>query len=270
MHAIIAAAIMSAATAQPMDIVVKICVSLPAHEQSRPIAIVGATSYTYLTLKDTKLRLHVFSPKDDGPHAAAVFLSSGGWSWDHVDQFVPHARYLAKRGMVAVVVDYRVLCRDHASPFDSLDDSQDAIRWIRQHSDVLGVDPYRIAVVGEAEGAHLAVMAALMDQDGERVSPKPDALVLYSPVLDLEKPPTRALIEQRFGAMVARYLANISPMEFTDRHLPATLIFNAREDGTAETFCKKVGKACRLVRYDGTASLHSMDRFFIDLGYLSK
>src|SRR5438874_1695981 len=80
----------------------------------QPIAVDGATGHVYKSVGADQLRLHVFSVESAEIVAlrpAIVFFFGGGWAQGSVTQFVPQAKYLARRGMVAIVADYRVLDR---------------------------------------------------------------------------------------------------------------------------------------------------------------
>ena len=101
---------------------------------SAPIAVEGATGYVYKSVGADQLRLHVFSVDSADVVAlrpAIVFFFGGGWAQGSVTQFVPQAKYLARRGMVAIVPDYRVLDRHGTTPFEAIADAKSAIRWVR-------------------------------------------------------------------------------------------------------------------------------------------
>jgi acetyl esterase len=274
---------------------------------TRPMTVEGSRTYTYRTVKDTDLRLHVFLPNDFQPSdkcPAIVFFFGGGWSWGTVEQFVPQAKYLARRGMVAAVADYRVLYRDNSTPFDSVEDAREAIRWMRSHAADLGIDPSRIAASGESAGAHLALSSALIEGPGDgdnqqqQTSAKADALILFSPAIDLADAAIKALVRERFGDLVADRIDAISPFQHVCEGLPPTIILNGKADKTtpyavAEAYSKRAvasGNECRVVGYEGAdhgfsnfaefpvessqggkwylPTLLETDRFLTSIGYL--
>lgn len=248
----------------------------------------GATAYVYSQTGFDELRLYVFSPPDSPQPAppAIVFFFGGLWSESRVEQFVAQARYFRARGMVAVVAEYRV--NDHgATPFESMADAKAAIRWVRSHASDLNVDPARIAAGGADAGAHAALSAAMFDWTDEppedrAVAARPDALVLYGPVVDTAS--LDAFGTRRDEASPARHL---------DRVLPPTVIFQGRLDTTVdfrqvERFCAsaaELGGRCDLHLYDEAgpnffergvqggrwylATLLEADRFLTSLGYLA-
>ena len=66
-------------------------------------------------------------------------------------------------------------------------DARSAIRWMRENADELGIKRNKIAAYGWSAGAHLAASAAIFnhEDDSEKYSSSPNALVLYSPALTL-------------------------------------------------------------------------------------
>jgi acetyl esterase len=261
MYAIIAAALLGDTLTQDRPKVVNrrqvhLCELIPPRLSGmrRPDSIDGAKSYVYAHTPSVDLRLHVFEPKAPAQkRAAIVFFFGGGWTWGTVDQFVPEAKYFADRGMVSIVADYRLLCRDNTTPFESVVDAKAAIAWVRSHAQELRVDPDRIAASGESAGAQLALMAAI---DGNKAS-RPSALVLYSaPVTILDN---HGWMEDRFGTEIANQVRSISPLENIHKDLPPTLILNGRADTTtpfdlAHQYCTQVaalGNACTLIGVEG-------------------
>ena len=143
---------------------------------------------------DQPLRIHRFDPPGHKPQVdrrpAVVFFFGGGWVGGDIRQFEQHARYLATRGMVAFLADYRVKSRHGTGPDACVADGKAAIRWIRTNATRLGVDPDRIAAGGGSAGGQVAAAAGMcdgLDPTAERaasISSKPNALLLFNPVYD--------------------------------------------------------------------------------------
>ena len=260
----------------------------------QPTSIDGAAAHVYKTVSGTELRLHVFLPRNGTSKSmpAVIFFFGGGWTSGTVTQFVPQAKHLADRGMVAVVADYRVFGRHQTSPFEAVADAKSALRWLRTSGPQFGVDPSRIVAAGGSSGGHIALSAAMFDgfdEPGEntKVSSRPNALVLFNPAVDTSRE-TPAVLVQRFGGRGRE----LSPLHGIRRGLPPTLILHGKADETVpysdvQRFCTEsrgLGNQCELIGYEGAPhgffnpgrggtwhsdTLQEMERFLTRLGYLA-
>ena len=211
-----------------------------AQNQSlQPVTIEGATSRVYKTIDDAELILHIFQPpaRMEGELLPAiVFFFGGGWTSGTVNQFVPHCRYLAERGMIAIVADYRVRSRHGVTPYECVNDAKSAIRWVRIHADEYGIDASRIAASGGSAGGHLAASTALVrgyDETSENlsISSVPNALVLFNPALDMKSIMERRSTEDSQRDLVSRAV-EISPLHQVRKNAPPTIIFHGTNDTT--------------------------------------
>jgi acetyl esterase len=277
----------------------------PRQQPVYPPEIPGARSEIYKRVGDTELNLWIYDPPghttaDRRP--AIVFFFGGGWRQGTPRQFRPHSQYLASRGMVAAMADYRVGNRHGVRVKECVTDAKSAMRWLRANAGRLGIDPHRIAAGGGSAGGHLAVSLATLpghDDPGDdrSVSPRPDALALFNPAVILapvadggELPAERmAALEERLGAPPP----SLSPYHHVQAGLPPTIIFHGREDRTVPyrsvaMFSEKMqqqGNRCELVGYDGAShgffnygrgdgtayddTLARLDSFLVSLGWLT-
>ena len=152
------------------------------------------TAEVYKHASAADLWIYRFDPAGHDPkhdrRPAVVFFFGGGWNGGTVRQFEQHARYLAGRGMVTFLADYRVKSRQKTQPDACVADGKSAVRWIRARAQSLGIDPQRIAAGGGSAGGHVAAAAGIcngLDDPNDAhpdVSSKPDALLLFNPVYD--------------------------------------------------------------------------------------
>ena len=87
----------------------------------------AAKAYVFKKSGDVSLRLHVFNPPDHRPTAARpaiLFFFGGGWAHGDPSQFVKHAAYLASRGMVVVLPEYRTSEAHGTTPFECIADGK--------------------------------------------------------------------------------------------------------------------------------------------------
>ena len=146
----------------------------------------------YKNTPQGKLFLHTYYPdnwKKTDKRPAVVFFFGGGWNGGSYTQFSRHADYLASRGMVAFAADYRIKSKHKTEPKACVSDGKSAVRWIRGNAAKLGVDPKKIIAGGGSAGGHVAATTATIkafdeSSDDLSISPKPQALLLFNPVID--------------------------------------------------------------------------------------
>lgn len=268
-------------------IIILLLLPLAAFSQAfkYPPELPDAKSYIYKTVDDIDLKVWVFSPDD---HTAGekrpvvVFFFGGGWFSGSPEHFARHCKYLADRGIVGIVADYRVKSRNDVNVEKCVADAKSAMRWVRAHASHLGIDPDRIAAGGGSAGGHLAASTYLLpglDDPGDdlSVSELPNALLLFNPVLvlaPLDKdsiPRDFPLAKERFEAVndrlrKSRWLERVgveptavSPYHHLRSGICPTIIFHGTGDKTvpyvtAELFYREMrahGNRCELVSYDG-------------------
>jgi acetyl esterase/lipase len=126
---------------------------------------------------------------------AVVVLPGGGYqhlAMDHEGYQV--ARWLNTLGVQAFVVQYRLGMKYHHPA--ELMDAQRAIRTVRARAAEWGIDPARVGIMGFSAGGHLASTAGTHYDAGkpgaadpiDRVSSRPDFMVLGYPVITLKDP----------------------------------------------------------------------------------
>lgn len=122
---------------------------------------------------------------------AVIVFPGGGYTAKVEREGEPIARWLNGLGIASFVLQYRVAPYRHPVP---LLDAQRAIRLVRSKSEHWGIDSQRIGVLGFSAGGHLASSAGThfdagdpdADDPVERVSSRPDLMVLCYPVISLE------------------------------------------------------------------------------------
>lgn len=126
--------------------------------------------------------VYVYRP--DGsclPVPALLYLHGGGFMIGSARaSHATCARLAHELGIVVVNVDYRLAPE---VPFPGpLEDAYAALRWIKRQADDLGIDPDRIAVMGESAGAGLAAALAQLAHDRGEVETA--FQLLLHPMLD--------------------------------------------------------------------------------------
>ena len=246
-------------------------------------------SVIYKKVDSVPLKMQIVYPPDlrmSEHYPCVVFFFGGGWINGSVDQFRRQADYFSKREMVCFLVDYRVASRQGTTPFDALRDAKSAIRYIRQHAQNFHILPDSLVAAGGSAGGQLAAATALTDgynepSDDLSVSPRPNALVLFNPVID------NGPGGYGFDRIGGEY-RNFSPLHNIKQGAPPTIIFLGTKDRlipleTARYYkmvMEKVGSRCDLVLYEGVAhgffnkeeyllpTLKEADRFLMSLNFI--
>lgn len=288
-------------------VILLVVLALPAQAQrpSYPPELPDARTEVYRSAEDVDLQAWIFEPsghkRDDG-RPAIVFFFGGGWNGGTPGQFKAHAAYLAERGMVAILADYRVRSRHGTLANVAVSDAQAAVHWVRTNAKRLGIDPMRIAAGGGSAGGHLAAATAMLPWHGDAEVPAqsnsiPNALVLFNPVLITARVPglSEAADEklERLKSRLGAEPKSMSPFHNVRSDLPPTIIFHGQTDKTvpyrhAELFTAAMtaaGNRCELIGYrdqgHGFFNAHRennsayrdttrrMDDFLVSLGWLN-
>lgn len=234
-----------------------------------PPEIEGSEPAVYKTVGDVQLKLWMFVPEGHNPatdtRPAVVFFFGGGWRAGYPEQFETHCRYLASRGIVAATADYRVASRHNVKAAACVEDCKSAVRWLRNNSSTLGIDPKQICAAGGSAGGHTACCTALIEGfetagDDISVSSVPNALALFNPAVLIARLPDFSVkefddakyddIASRTGVAPER----ISPIHHIRSGMPPTVIFHGKADttvpyATVEEFARRMiaaGNRCEL------------------------
>ena len=218
-----------------------------------------------------------------------VFFFGGGWIKGNVNHFKPQADYFTGRGMITIRPFYRTRDSHGVSPVECVKDAKSAMRFIRANAEMLGIKNGYIAAGGGSAGGHLAAACALIKdfnhpQDDLTVSPVPNALVLFNPVLDNGP--------KGYGySRVREYYKRFSPLHNLRDSIPPTLILLGDQDALFKKkqalkfihTAKRINDKCKLILYEDQVhgffnpsnkkyhvhTIQMTDEFLQQLGYLS-
>ncbi len=195
---IISTGLSSARRSSAMKILLAACLAWPL-AASAPATSFGEflrdaqppESIEYAKRDGKPLVLYAFKPTGQKPGAPAlVLIHGGGWVGGTPDAFMLLARYFSTRGLATFNITYRLAKPGEVGVEDCLKDCRSAIRYIRAHAGELGIDPNRIAVLGDSAGGHLAAALGTLTgfdhpDDNLSIPPAPDAMVLFNPIVDM-------------------------------------------------------------------------------------
>ena len=149
------------------------------------------------------------------------------------------ADWFAARGVTAFVLKYR-LGKNYLFP-TPLVDARRAIRFVRARAAEFGVASDRIGMMGFSAGGHLTATAATMSEPAnagaadpvERVSSRPDFIVLGYPWLNAMKPDQKTLAYCSALALAPPQCAGFeqfSPDQHVTKDTPPAFIYHTTND----------------------------------------
>lgn len=208
----------------------------------------------------TKLGLHVFYPenhKSNDERTCIVFFYGGGWISGDPSQFYSYCKYFSSRGIIAISAQYRNAKLNNVIPRECVEDGREAIRYIREHSKELGIDPKKIIAGGGSAGGHVAAAIAMCTSIDAKPKSKtgsiPNGLILLNPVYHNGP-------KGGYGyGRVKEYWKAFSPFHNIQKGQPKTICFFGTEDkfvplSTIEAFQNEmdnVGNDCKTHLYEG-------------------
>lgn len=191
--------------------------------------------------EDTPTLTPYVVPEGRATGTAVLICPGGGYLHLSMDKEGEQpARWFNSIGVSAFVLKYRLGPKYHHP--NELMDAQRAIRTVRARATGLGVRPDRIGIMGFSAGGHLAATAGTHFDEGnasaadpvERVSSRPDFLVLCYPVMTFTEPyvhrgSLHALLGDQPDPKLVTELSN--ELQVTAKTPPAFL-FHTTEDRT--------------------------------------
>ncbi|HEY2562686.1 MAG TPA: alpha/beta hydrolase fold domain-containing protein, partial [Acidimicrobiales bacterium] len=131
-----------------------------------PSSGVSTTSFSESTSDgEGEIELRWYVKADAAPGPAVIYTHGGGMiagSVDLYDEVVTW--YVAQSGVPFLAVELR-LAPEATSPTSLAEDVFSGLTWLIAHADNLGVDPSRIAVMGDSGGGGPTAGAAILARD---------------------------------------------------------------------------------------------------------
>ena len=150
------------------------------NDMSPPVPEVSTADYEVVRDDGARVALRWYVPDETDRTSVVVYLHGGGMICGSVDLYEPVvAAYVGASGVRMLAVDYRV-APEHPHP-TPVEDCFAALGWLHDHAAELGIEPDRIAVMGDSGGGGLAAGVALLARD--RGTPLAHQILVY-PMLD--------------------------------------------------------------------------------------
>lgn len=185
---------------------------------------------------------------------AVVIFPGGGYGGRADHEGTPIAQFYNRQGLHAFVVQYRVSPHRHPAP---LADALRALRIIRNNADKWNIHPDKIASLGFSAGGHLAASTGVHfdlvkpeeDDLTDKVSARPDALILCYPVISSKSYPHKGSFKNLLGEGYCNELRDLMCLEkHVDKTTPESFLWHTAEDGGVPVenslqFCSALSKS---------------------------
>ncbi len=188
--------------------------------------------YVYKIAGNDSLKVYVFdlpSAKNNRAKPAIILFHGGGWFIGKAAWMFGIAEEYAKKGLVAISVEYRLSDRKQITPSEAIDDALDAVIWVKNNSKKLSVSPDKIITYGWSAGGHLAACAAVFPKTDPKtdVTSIPAGMIFYTSALSVVNDSWFKNLLLGRGEPVS-----YSPAEHIKENLPPCLIIAAEDDLT--------------------------------------
>lgn len=108
-----------------------------------------------------ELDAYLPNPRPSSAVPAVIFVHGGGWAGGSRAEWSPWATKLVEeQGWAAFDVDYRLDDSDPLAWPDEFHDLQAAVRFVAANAGAFGIDPKRIALIGESAGGNLSALVS--------------------------------------------------------------------------------------------------------------
>lgn len=112
------------------------------------------------------LKMQIITPwydcesRERPSYPLVIFVQGSGWTFPDVWCQIPQLSELARRGYVVATITHRNALEGHPFPA-CLEDVKTAIRFLRKHAELYGINPERVGLWGTSSGGNLSLLAAM-------------------------------------------------------------------------------------------------------------
>lgn len=226
------------------------------------VRAVEQANVTYPTPSGPSEQLNVYGPPGPAPpggRPVIVAIHGGGWRRNSKNGYGDRiASAFVPQGYVVVAPNYVLSRPGHPTWPENLDDVQSAVAWVRSDADTLGIDPDRVAAMGESAGGNLAELLGTDPGPSEPGAPSTavEAVIAFSapsdlPALYADSPGAGRAAAQFLGGspwQVPASYAAASPIDHVAPGDPPMLLVHGLQDplvpvGQSEAMAAALGAA---------------------------
>jgi acetyl esterase/lipase len=129
--------------------------------------VITQTDIQFAEHDGTKLVGDLYSPKGLNKAPVLIGVHGGGWQIGDRKFYTHWGSYLASNGYALFAIEYRLMKPGLKTYPGAVYDVKAAVQYVRARAGELGVDPDRVALMGDSAGAHLSALVALAGEEPE-------------------------------------------------------------------------------------------------------
>ena len=149
------------------------------HSTLLPEKTLFSENITYKTNSlGTPVSLDIYRPKTSTSGKLPVVIYVHGGAWAKGDKIVRANNYiesfilkLVEKNFAVISIEYTLISDKVHFPIP-VEDTKDAVRWVRKNAEKYNFDPENIGYFGVSSGAHLSLLAAYSDDNDYKGSPE--------------------------------------------------------------------------------------------------
>jgi acetyl esterase/lipase len=146
----------------------------------QPPSAVRITEHSFTTDDGAEIAARWYTKPGAAPGSAVVYAHGGGMIAGYISAYdAIVAPYVEQTGVPFLSIDYR-LAPEHTGTTPA-EDTYAGLRWLHAHAASLGIDPQRVAVMGDSAGGGVSAGVAILARDNG--TPLARQLLIY-PMLD--------------------------------------------------------------------------------------
>ncbi|MDE1190730.1 MAG: alpha/beta hydrolase [Arachidicoccus sp.] len=125
---------------------------------------VSVQQFTTHSWDGAAIHLHWYTPENKKSKSAVVYVHGGGRIAGSIDLYKPLIEnYVHLSGVSFLAAGYRLAPEVKGTA--QAEDAFAGLLWLKEHSEELGIDPDRIAIMGDSGGGGIAAGAAILARD---------------------------------------------------------------------------------------------------------
>ena len=134
------------------------------------------------------LKTHIYKPQNWGlldNQKSIILFHGGGFKIGSPERFYPQALHFSSKGYVVFVPEYRIENIDRTGALEATEDAHYFYEWVIQNSNKFKINEKELVLGGGSAGGQLAASIANISLKKDKNLPKPVALILYNPAINI-------------------------------------------------------------------------------------